>query len=90
MNQHHPQLLDRRPHNVSVDIPAIEGCAEITGSDTFTVNADLSGSIAVSPDPPIVNQQATLSATQAAAAETTPTPGTPMTTATSTTARLAP
>ena len=51
-------------HNVSVDIPAIEGCQEITGSDTFTVSADLSGSIAVSPDPPVVNQPATLTATQ--------------------------
>ena len=51
-------------HNVSVDVPAVAGCAEFVGSDTFTVNADLSGSIAVAPDPPIVDQQATLSATQ--------------------------
>jgi hypothetical protein len=52
-------------HTVSVDIPAIEGCSEITGSDTFTVNATLSGTISVSPDPPLVNQSATLTATQA-------------------------
>ena len=52
-------------HNVSVDIPAVAGCGEITGSDTFTVNATLSGTISVSPDPPVVNQSATLTATQA-------------------------
>jgi hypothetical protein len=52
-------------HTVSVDIPAILGCSEITGSDTFTVNATISGTISVSPDPPLVNQSATLSATQA-------------------------
>ena len=52
-------------HTVSVDVPSSRRrVAEGVGSNTFTVNADLSGSIAVAPDPPIVDQQATLSATQ--------------------------
>ena len=52
-------------HTVSVDIPAVAGCSEYTGSDTFTVNATISGTIAVSPDPPLVSQSAALTATQA-------------------------
>ena len=52
-------------HTVSVDVPLTGGCAEATGTDTFPVNATLSGAIAVSPDPPIVNQSETLTATQA-------------------------
>jgi PKD repeat protein len=42
----------------------MENCGGGTGTLTFDVSDALTGSISVDPDPPIVNQQATLAATQ--------------------------
>lgn len=50
-------------HTVSVSANA-GNCGYYQGSLTFMVQAALAGSISVSPDPPIVNQSATLSASQ--------------------------